>query len=395
MSSVHMSVRLHLCGLRVLEVSVDTPTRLEVVVESSAWRVRCPHCGFWCRRVHDRREKRIRDLSVSGRCVTLRWRRRRFVWVGCGERQLEAHREFDGKLTRRLARRLVVDAQQMSLRAVARTHGVGWGLIMGHVSAWSRLIGDRRRSQRCRVLLVDETSMRRRHRYVTVIVNGEGGQVLDMLPGRSEASLSRFFAAPGARWCAGVRVVVSDGSKPYRAAIDRHLGHATHVLDRFHVIGWFAAGLTAVRRDVQRRQPEGLTPAFDPDVFRARFLLLRRPDRLDDAQRAQLEAIFEATRGCATPGTRSASCTACTSPTTKPAPSPPSTGSPISTRPATCPSSIASSTRCSPTCPRSSPPTPPDAPATAASKAPTTSSKSYAAPPTASPAPTTSPPAAC
>ena len=107
------------------------------------------------------------------------------------------HPEFDGKLTRRLARRLVVDAQQMSLRAVARTHGVGWHLIMGHVGVWAGLIGDRRRSQRCRVLLVDETSMRRRHRYVTVIVNGEGGQVLDMLPGRSEASLSRFFRRPG------------------------------------------------------------------------------------------------------------------------------------------------------------------------------------------------------
>ena len=36
MSSVHMSVRLYLCGLRVLEVSVDAPTRLEVVVELSA-----------------------------------------------------------------------------------------------------------------------------------------------------------------------------------------------------------------------------------------------------------------------------------------------------------------------------------------------------------------------
>ena len=139
--------------------------------------------------------QRIRDLSVSGRCVTLRWRRRRFVCGGCGERHLETHREFDGKLTRRLARRLVVDAQQMSLRAVARTHGVGWGLIMGHVGVWATLIGDHRRSQRCGVLLVDETSMRRRHRYVTVIVNGETGQILDMLPGRSEASGSRFFAA--------------------------------------------------------------------------------------------------------------------------------------------------------------------------------------------------------
>ena len=369
MSLDHMSVRLQLCGLRVLEVSVDTPTRLEVVVESSAWRLRCPHCGFWCRRVHDRRDKRIRDLSVSGRCVTLRWRRRRFVCGGCGERHLEDHREFDGKLTRRLARRLVVDAQQMSLRGVARTHGVGWGLIMGHVGVWATLIGDHRRRRRCGVLLVDETSMRRRHRYVTVIVNGESGQVLDMLPGRSEASGSRFFAAGGHKWCAGVKVVVSDGSKAYRAAIERHLGHATHVLDRFGVIGWFAAALTAVRRDIQRRQPEGTTPAFDPDVFGARFVLLRRPDRLAATERAQLEALFETHPACGPPGTPSANCTVSTSPPTKPAHSAPSTGSATSTPPATCPSSVASSTPSSPTCPKSSPPTPPDAPATAASKA--------------------------
>ena len=49
-----------------------------------------------------------------------------------------------------------------------------------------------------------------------------------------------------------------------------------------------------MRRDVQRRQPAGVTPAFDAEVFRARFLLLRRPDRLNDTQRAQLEELFEA-----------------------------------------------------------------------------------------------------
>ena len=93
--------------------------------------------------------------------------------------------------------------------------------------------------------------MRRRHRYVTVIVNGEGGET----PPVAEA-LSRFFAAQGHRWCAGVKVVVTDGSVAYKAAVDRHLGHATHVLDRFHVIGWFAAGLTAVRRDVSAANPK-------------------------------------------------------------------------------------------------------------------------------------------
>ena len=45
----------------------------------------------------------------------------------------------------------------------------------------------------------------------------------------------------GHRWCKGVKVVVSDGSKAYKSAIGAHLGHARHVLDRFHVIRWFTA----------------------------------------------------------------------------------------------------------------------------------------------------------
>ncbi|WP_419945079.1 ISL3 family transposase [Candidatus Poriferisodalis sp.] len=113
-----------------------------------------------------------------------------------------------------------------------------------------------------------------------------------MVPHRSEAALSGFLAAQGHRWRRGVKVVVSDGSKSYAAAIAERLGHARHVLDRFHVIGWFAAGLTAVRRDVQRR-PEGAKPAFDPEVFRARFVLMKRPDTLGADERSRLDALFE------------------------------------------------------------------------------------------------------
>jgi hypothetical protein len=64
------------------------------------------------------------------------------------------------------------------------------------------------------------------------------------------------------------------------------------VLDRFHVVCWFAAGLIEVRRRIQRRDPRGHvtpafdTPAFDPELFRARFLALRRADRIDEAEAA-------------------------------------------------------------------------------------------------------------
>ena len=287
-----MWVRLHLRLIRVLAVLVDTPTRLEVEVASTRSWSRCPFCGFKTRTVHDRRRRKIRDLPVSGRRTTLVWIRRRFSCDNCDERHLETHPEFEGRLTRRLARGLVADAKVMSIRAVVRRHGLDWHLIQALVSAWSALVAEHRRSRRCRVLLVDETSMRKRHRYVTVLQDGDTGHILAMVEHRNAEALKGFFIEQGPKWCRAVQVVVSDGSKSYKTAIDAHLGGARHVLDRFHVVRWFAEGLTLVRRDLQRREPAGVTPAFDPDVFRARFLLLRRGDTLNDDDQARLDQLF-------------------------------------------------------------------------------------------------------
>jgi transposase len=289
-----MRVRLHLRLIRVLTVLVDTASRLEVEVASTRSWSRCPFCGFKTRTVHDRRRRKIRDLPMSGRRTTLVWIRRRFACDNCDERHLETHREFEGGLTRRLARGLVADAKVMSIRAVVRRHGLDWHLIQALVTSWSATVAEHRRARRCRVLLVDETSMRKRHRYVTVIQDGDTGQILAMVEHRNAAALSGFFIEQGPRWCRGVKVVVSDGSKSYKTAIDAHLGHARHVLDRFHVVRWFTDALTLVRRELQRRQPAGVKPAFDPELFRARFLLLKRGDTLNDDEQARLDALFDA-----------------------------------------------------------------------------------------------------
>ena len=180
----------------------------------------------------------------------------------------------------------------MTLRAAARRHGLSWHLINGVVKARSAALAEHRRSRRCRVLLVDETSMRKRHRYVTVIVNGDTGQTLAMVQHRSSAALSTFLMQQGHRWCKGVKVVVSDGSKAYKSAIDAHLGHARHVLDRFHVIRWFSAGLTAVRR-ASSAALNAPSPRSSPRCS-GPGSRLRRGDTLTDADRARLDALLDA-----------------------------------------------------------------------------------------------------
>ncbi|MXW96970.1 MAG: transposase family protein, partial [Acidimicrobiaceae bacterium] len=145
-------VRLHLRRVRVLGVLADAPDVLRVGVESASRRLRCPHCGFKCHRVHDTRDKQVRDLEVSGRRTTLVWVRRRFRRDNCGSRFLEEHPGFGGGLTRRLAQRLVADAQVMTIRAATRRHGVSRPVIDALVRACSGLVAEHRRSRRCRVL---------------------------------------------------------------------------------------------------------------------------------------------------------------------------------------------------------------------------------------------------
>ena len=96
-------------------------------------------------------------------------------------------------------------------------------------------VAERRRTRPCRVLLVDETSIRRGHRYVTVLACGDSDKVLAMFPGRTKGSLARFFRDQGAWWCQQVEIVVTDGSRSYQAAIAQYLPDAHHVLDRFHM----------------------------------------------------------------------------------------------------------------------------------------------------------------
>lgn len=291
-----MSIRLQLRRIRVIAVLVDVIERLVVEIGDTRRVARCGRCGFTTASVHDRRLVRIHDLPTQGRPTTLMWIRRRFVCGNCDGRFLEDHPEIvlgrRTHVTRRLARQLVKDVQAMSIREVSRRYGLPWHYLMGATLRWSELIAAERRRRRCRVLLVDETSLRRGHRYVTVLINGDTGQTLAVVPHRDSGALSGFLVTQGHRWMRGVKVVVSDGSKPYRKAIHQHLGHATHVLDRFHVARWFTAGMIEVRRRIQRIGTHGSRPAFEPDVFRSRYLQLARYDQLDTAAIERLGEVL-------------------------------------------------------------------------------------------------------
>jgi len=285
-----MTIRLHLPKTRVVEVVEDLPEALMVAIVAIAGWVRCSACGLKTRTVHQTTKVAVRDLPFGGRPTTLVWHRRRFACRRCGTTTTEAHPQISGHLTNRLRAALVAEVRDSTVAAVARRHGLGWHRVMRVVLDYAVVVFFRRRRTRCRVLCIDEKSLLKGHGgFSTIVSDAETGAVVAVLPGRSDRVLDRFLARQSRSWRHGVAVVVTDMASCYRGAIARRLPNAAHVVDRFHVVRNVMGVLVEARRAAQRSERG---QPHDPEVFRARFLLMRRMDRLDAGQVAELAGLF-------------------------------------------------------------------------------------------------------
>lgn len=286
-----MRVRLHIGGIRVLEVVEDLPERLVVaVVVIRSW-VRCGGCGHKTRRVHQTKTVKVRDLPVSGRPVTLEWRRRRFrCSAGCGATTTETCAQFAGKLTCRFAKALFAEVVDSTVNKVRKTHRLSWALVMKVVTERAKIIAAHRRRRPVRVLCIDEKRLTKGHGpFSTIISDGETGRVIAVFDGRSGDTLETWLEGQSPRWRRHVQVVVTDMATCWRNVIAAKLPGADHVVDRFHVVRKAMSILVEARRAAQRTETGA---GWDKRVFGARYLLMTRCDRLSADQQAELTSLF-------------------------------------------------------------------------------------------------------
>lgn len=112
-------------------------------------------------------------------------------------------------------------------------------------------------------VLVDETSARRGHRYVTSVVDADTRKLLFMTEGRGADTLAQFVAA--LRTHGGhpeqIEFVSMDMSAAYQAGAREHLPKARIVFDHFHIMQMAGTALDEVRQAL-RREGEDLTGAL-------------------------------------------------------------------------------------------------------------------------------------
>ena len=139
-----------------------------------------------------------------------------------------------------------------------------------------------------RILLVDEKAVRRHHGYVTLVMNGENGELLYLAEGKKKESLQGFFDKLSPAQKGSIRAVAMDRAGAYLEVVKEQLPDADIVFDKFHLIANYNAVIDEVRREEWRK-----ASAQDKHVIKGqRYNLFRRPENRTAEQAQSLANLL-------------------------------------------------------------------------------------------------------
>ena len=205
---------------------------VEVTLRPRARLLSCP-CGMLCSAVYDRRRRRWRHLDL-GRCrLWLVYEIRRLECPDCGVRTKELPWARPGaRHTRDFEDMVLWLAQRTDRTSVATLMRCGWETVTAIINRGVAELLDARRLQALYRIGVDEVCYRHPHRYLTIVGDHDTGTVIDIQPGRSEASLANFYEGQPDSIVSQIEVVSMDVSAAYSGATRTHAPKPPSVMTR-------------------------------------------------------------------------------------------------------------------------------------------------------------------
>jgi transposase len=182
--------------------------------------------------------------------------------------------------THAFARYVLELSQAMTIQDVADHLEISWDTVKEIQKTHLTKHYAKPRLKGLKQIAIDEISIGKGHRYVTVVLDLESGAVVFVGDGKSAKALEPFWKRLRASH-ARIEAVATDMSPAYIAAVLEHLPNALHVFDRFHVVKLFNEELSNLRRELHREA----TDLLKKKVLKGtRWLLLKNPENLDDAK---------------------------------------------------------------------------------------------------------------
>jgi transposase len=154
---------------------------------------------------------------------------------------------------------------------------------------------------------IDETSYKKGHKYMTVIVNHDTGALIWAARGHGKKVLEQFFKTLGTERCASILYVTADGARWIADCVAEHCPNAERSIDTFHVVQWATETLDEVRKEIWRDAKNGGAPKAKrkrgrpkagespPEESKAskvkgsKYALLKNPENLTAKQKVSFE----------------------------------------------------------------------------------------------------------
>lgn len=99
---------------------------------------------------------------------------------------------------------------------------------------------------------IDETSYKKGHKYITVIVNHDTNTVVWAAQGHGKGVLTQFYRQLTPEQLSSIKVVTGDGAKWITECVNEFTPDCERCVDPFHVVEWAMEALDEVRREVWR-----------------------------------------------------------------------------------------------------------------------------------------------
>ena len=136
-------------------------------------------------------------------------------------------------------------------------------------------------------IAVDETSNKRGHNYVTVVIDADERSVIDVQPGKDSSTIDNFSTKLLEQGGdpENITSVTSDMSSAFLSAVKKNFPNSETVIDKFHVKSVLLKGLDEVRKQEQS------TASDKKLIFRGRRLFWIPKSKQTDDQTAKIASL--------------------------------------------------------------------------------------------------------
>ena len=97
---------------------------------------------------------------------------------------------------------------------------------------------------------IDETSYKKGHKYITVIVNHDTNTVVWASEDHGKSVLEKFYKQLTPEQLSSIKVVTGDGAKWITECVNEYTPDCARCVDSFHVVEWAMTALDEVRKDI-------------------------------------------------------------------------------------------------------------------------------------------------